>query len=102
MLTLEEAMKIIERHQQEPRELPPKLSAAALEIAESQGGWLNISQANSLLSRLTGQEYNTEATPLYKAVERGLLEQVKGSLTSETRIEIQSFIAYLRAFKVRR
>ena len=101
MLTLEEAMKIIDSHQQEPRELPPNLHAAALEIATQQGGWLNVSQANSLLSRLTGREYTSEATPLYKAIERGLIAQQKGRLTSETRIEIESFIEYLRAFKVR-
>ena len=100
-LSLDEAKEIVKRHD-EQRELPPSLVAAASEIAQHQNGWVNVGHASTLLSRLTGESYSTENTPVYKALERGLLEQVKGSLTSETRIEINSFLAYLRAFRVRR
>lgn len=100
-LSLEDAAKIIERHD-EQRELPPSLVAAASEVAERQGGWLSVGQGSVLLSRLTGESYDTNSTPIYKAIERKLVETVPAPLSDEVRLDANSFLSYLRAFKVRR
>jgi len=109
-LGMERAEEIVRRHEEEgqqtntpsmPSPFPPldEIVIAARRIAAEQGGWLNTRQATALLERAVGpKEYRSISSPIFKAD----IKRVPAPLSGEVRLEINSFITYLREFKPRK
>lgn len=113
-MTLEDAIQkaaqVIQEHEQAAvvsaaaEKLAEEVKQEAHRLAASQGGLLMAPQCTVLLARVSGQEYDGKHSPIYKAIERGLVESQRtegmpgrpGWL-----VPVGSFIEYLSKFKAR-
>lgn len=75
----------------------------AEETADRQNGLLEIRQVNTLLLMKTGIDYGlNRSTPVFKAIERGLVNAVDGELGGVRKIVFdEKFIEWLTEFKPR-
>jgi len=110
-LGMERAERIVRDHEegQQPADTlssPPfstlnDMVGVALQIAAEQGGWLNVRQATAILQAVyPKKDYRDISSPLFKSKD---IKRVPAPLASgEVRLEINSFITYLREFKPRK
>jgi hypothetical protein len=66
------------------------------------GGWITRKQANYYLGLLTGRNYFTregQISPLYKAIERGLVATEERA--GDVAVDVNSFISWLAQFQPR-
>lgn len=106
-LRMSEAKEIVEKHEGQANPLPRSFSTlndmvgVALQIAAEQGGWLNVRQATAILQAVyPKKDYRDISSPLFKSKD---IKRVPAPLASgEVRLEINSFITYLREFKPRK
>lgn len=107
---LEEAKGIVEEHEaraavaESEQDPPGRVEAIRLatEFADTQGGFLSVGQANTLLTMSVGKEYDSRNSPLYSAKRRethGLVTRIQPGTKGSVQVELDSFLRYLRKFK---
>ena len=108
--TLKEMTQVIQEHEQAAvvsaaaAKLTEEVRQEAYRLAATQGGLLMAPQCTVLLARVSGQQYDGKHSPIYKAIDRGLVEAQRTEGTPGRPgwlVEVQSFVEYVSRFKSR-